>query len=135
MIKDTETINGVEIIDGVTVHITPSCAYTDRVRDESLQSLTNKINAICKRHPNWKIATLNTAVIEGTFIGEVSFKFIVKATKTRRYEVSWIEHSICYITVEAHNKKEARQLAEENFADDREYLKSTDWKIEEVKAQ
>lgn len=131
----TETIIGMENIDGVTVNITPSGAYTERVRTESLQSLTNKINAICKKHPNWKIETLNTAVLDGIFIGEVSFSFIGKATKTKRYEVSWIEHSICYITVEAHNKKEARQLAEENFAEDRDYLKSTDWKIKEVKAQ
>lgn len=123
----TEKINGIKVFH-----------YGDNAETETLSCLDaneiqSKIDKILNERSDWTVSEIRFVYEDGVLKGTVLFSIPHNKKKVKRFEVSWREHSICYATVEAPNKRAARKIAEENFPDDREYEKSTDWKVKEIK--
>jgi len=123
----------VETINQTKLYITGENAVTEEISCEDISYVRLFIDRVLNRHPDWIVGKVNFTYREGSLNGKIEFSLPAKKTKNKRYLVEWREISTCWSEVEAPNKKVARQLAEENFADGREYEENTNWVVTEIK--
>lgn len=125
-----------EKVDGITLKIVPSTesASTSILTCLDAKEIQRKIDRILDKHPTWIVASLDFTYKEGFLSGSVHFTIPKEdAKKLKRFRVTWREHELCESVVMARNKREAKEMALENFPDSRDYEGSTDWEITEEK--
>lgn len=122
-------MKNIKTVKGIKLYFNDCEVRTETLNCLDANEIQDYVDIVLEKYPDWTVAKLEFVYHEGELNGTILFSRPVKSKKTNRYIVSWREHSVCSSIVDAPNKKMARKIAEENFPDDRNYERSTDWTV------